>query len=318
MILITRKLDDSIYQKLSQLYDVDEWSQSDEVMPRAELLRRAAGKDGILCTLTDKIDEELLRAAGDNLQTISTLSVGYDHVDVAGLQARGITLGYTPDVLTSSVADITIGLMINAARRLPEAAAAVKNGEWGAWSPDWMTGRDLSGATVGLLGMGKIAQAVAARLRGFDCRVLYYSRTRKPEIEASHGVIYRDRDSLLRESDFVSVHTPLTVQTTGMCDDAFFDAMKQTTVFINTSRGGLVDHDALHRALQSGSIYAAGLDVTTPEPLPSDHPLVSTPNCIILPHIGSASIQTRQRMSQIAAANLMAGLGDGEFISKLV
>ena len=316
-IYITRKLEESVIDNLRSNYDVSMWDSGGEAVPCDELLRCAAGADGILCMLTDKIDPELLDAAGSGLKTVSTMSVGFDHVDTKALQERGISLGYTPDVLSASVADIAIGLMLNAGRRIPEAAQAVTEGEWGAWSPYWMTGHDLANSTVGLIGMGKIAETVARRLKGFGCRVLYHSRSPKPQAEAELGVIKSKLDALLETSDFVSVHAPLTPETKNMCDASMFRKMKPSSVFINTSRGGLVSQEDLYSALISKEIFAAGLDVTTPEPLPINSPLLELTNCVILPHIGSASIQTRSKMGQIAAQNLAAGLGDGDFVYKV-
>lgn len=313
-IYLTRKLEASVVENLRLNYEVTMWGSTDEAVPRGELLKCVSGVDGILCMLTDKIDSDLLNAAGSRLKTVSTMSVGFDHVDIEALRERGITLGYTPDILSDSVSDIAIALMLNAGRRIPEAARTVTEGEWGAWSPYWMTGHDLSNSTVGLIGMGKIAEAVARRLQGFGCRVLYHSRTPKPQAEAELGVIRNDLHDLLKKSDFVSIHAPLTPETEGMCDASMFQKMKPTAVFINTSRGGLVNQEDLHLALINSEIFAAGLDVTTPEPLPTNSPLLELPNCLVLPHIGSASISTRRKMGIIAAQNLAAGLEDGAFV----
>lgn len=307
-IFVTRKLDSKLIDRLSEFHEVDVWGHDDEAIPRDELLNRVQGIDGLLCLLTEKIDEELIATAGDNLKVVSTMSVGYDHIDTELLKSHNIKLGYTPDVLTDSVADITIALMLNASRRVVEARQAVFDSGWQTWSPYWMTGYDLSRATVGLIGLGKIATTTARRLKGFDCDVLYYSRTRKPDLEQELGIGYVSLDDLLAKSDFVSVHAPLTPETNAMCSKEMFSKMKNSAVFVNTSRGGLVDQEALYNALSDGDIYAAGLDVTTPEPLPMDSPLLSLDNCLILPHIGSASIRTRGEMGQIAIDNLLAGL----------
>ncbi len=316
-VLITRQLPDHLIAPLREAYDVDMWHEADTAMPRDELLARVAGKSGILCMLTDTIDQTVLDQAGDQLQTVSTFSVGFDHINTAALKRRGISLGYTPDVLNDAVADLTIALMLSASRRLPEAAQAVKDGRWGTWSPFWMTGQDLSGATVGIIGMGSIAETVVRRLSGFDCRVLYSSRSPKPELEQRLGIKHRDMPQLLAESDFVTIHAPLTEQTRAMCNAAFFAQMKPSAVFINTSRGGLVQQDDLYQALKTRAIYAAGLDVTTPEPLPSDSPLLTLDNCLVLPHIASASIRTRSKMADIAVSNLLAGLTGAAFVSRV-
>lgn len=308
-ILITRTLEPTVMQKLAQTCEVDVWEE-DSAIPRDELLKRVQGKDGILCMLTDKVDAEVIGAAGEGLKTISTMSVGYDHVDVDACKSQGVTLGYTPDVLNGSVADLTVALMLNAGRRIDEAKNAVKDGKWGTWKPYWMTGVDLYGSTVGVVGLGRIAVDVIKRLKGFDCRVIYSSRTRKSELEHELGIEYVDFDDLLARSDFVTVHAPMTEETKEMFNAAAFGKMKSTAVFVNTSRGGLVDQAALYDALSNNTIYAAGLDVTTPEPLPIDSPLLALANCLVLPHIGSASIETRHKMGLIAADNLLAGLSE--------
>ncbi len=310
-ILITRQLASAYTSILTAKYDVDIFDSADMAMPRDELLMRAKGVHGIVCTLTDTVNQELLDAAGGQLEVISTMSVGFDHVDTDSLKERGVRLGYTPDVLTDSVADITVALMLVAARRIPEAISAAKDGEWGTWSPYWLTGHDLSRSTVGIVGLGAIGVEVAKRLSGFGCTLVYSSRTRKEQLEKELDLRYVSQDELLEQSDVVSVHSALNAETAGLCDANFFAKMKPTAVFVNTSRGGLVDQDALYDALSNGKIYAAGLDVTTPEPLPTDHPLFSLKNCVILPHISSASIRTRADMTRIAVTNLDRAL-EGE------
>lgn len=307
-ILITRALTPEVLAGLDKSYQLDVWESADAVMPRDELLRRVKGVHAILCMLTDKIDAELVEVAGDQLEVVSTMSVGFDHVDTKLLKERNIKLGYTPDVLTDSVADTAIALMLAASRRIPEAIRAAKTGEWGTWAPYWMTGQDLSHATVGIIGLGAIGAEVARRLAGFHCNVLYSGRTRKESIEQELGLKYVTQDELLKQSDFISVHSALTPETTGLCNREFFAKMKSTATFVNTSRGGLVDQDALYDALNQGTIYSAGLDVTTPEPLPLDSPLFGLKNCVILPHIGSASIRTREAMTQIAVVNTLQAL----------
>lgn len=316
-ILVTRALTPEILANLDETYQLDVWESADAAMPSDELLRRSAGAHAILCMLTDKIDEELVNAAGDQLEVVSTMSVGFDHVDTELLKERNIRLGYTPDVLTDSVADTTIALMLAASRRIPEAIAAAKEGQWGTWAPYWMTGQDLSRATVGIVGLGAIGAEVARRLSGFHCKVLYSGRTRKESLEKELGLEYATQDELLEQSDFVSVHSALTPETTGLCNQEFFAKMKPTAVFVNTSRGGLVDQKALYDALSENRIYSAGLDVTTPEPLPLDDPLFALRNCVILPHVGSASIRTRALMTEIAVANVVQGLKGEEMRSEV-
>ncbi len=276
-------------------------------IPRPELLAQARGAAGIYCLINDRIDSEVLDAAGPSLRVVSTMSVGYDHVDVAACAARGVAVGNTPGVLTETTADLTLALLLATARRIPEAVAAVHDGSWGAWKGEWMAGRDLFGSTVGIVGMGRIGQAVARRLAGFGCRLLYTGPSPKAEAEAL-GARFVSLEALLAESDFVTLHCPLNAHTHHLIDAATLAQMKPTAMLINTTRGGVVDQDALYAALRAGTIAAAGLDVTTPEPLPTDHPLLTLRNCVVLPHIGSATIATRTRMAQMAAQNLIAGV----------
>jgi lactate dehydrogenase-like 2-hydroxyacid dehydrogenase len=266
------------------------------------------GVDGLYCLLTERIDDELLDAAGPNLKVVSTMSVGYDHVDVAACRRRGIAVGNTPGVLTETTADLALTLMLATARRLSEAIDAVRNGEWSTWKPEWMAGYDLHGSTVGIIGLGRIGAAVARRLRGFDCRILYYDPFPNEQLATSLNAAYVDLDTLLRESDFVTLHCQLTPETRNLMNQDAFAKMKPTAILVNTSRGGTVDHEALYNALASGQIAAAGLDVTIPEPLPASHKLLSLRNCVVLPHIASASYATRSAMAVLAADNLIAGV----------
>jgi lactate dehydrogenase-like 2-hydroxyacid dehydrogenase len=281
---------------------------SDEPIPRETLLEWVQGIDGLYCLLTERIDGELLDAAGPQLRVVSTMSVGYDHVDIAACKERGVLVGNTPGVLTETTADLALALLLAAARRLPEAVDAVRNGGWQAWKPEWMAGRDLYGSTVGIVGLGRIGAAVARRLIGFDCRILYSGGSRKDDLARALNAQYVEMDTLLSESDFISVHCPLNEQTRNLFSTETLRKMKPTAILVNTSRGGVVDQDALYHALKEGVIGGAGLDVTTPEPLPTDHPLLTLPNCVVLPHIGSASIATRTEMALIAADNLIAGV----------
>jgi glyoxylate reductase len=253
--------------------------------------------EGLLCLLTDRIDAELL-AHAPNLKVIANYAVGYDNVDVAAAAARGIAVGNTPDVLTDATADLTFALILAIARRIPEEAAAVRAGRWLPWEPGENLGADVHGATLGLIGFGRIGQAVAKRARGFDMRVLHTdSRSDQPAI-----------DELLESSDFVSLHAPLTPATHHLVDAGALAKMRPTAYLINTARGTLVDQRALAEALSRGTIAGAALDVTDPEPLPADDPLLKAPNLIVVPHIGSATRITRERMADIAVDNLLAGL----------
>jgi lactate dehydrogenase-like 2-hydroxyacid dehydrogenase len=282
--------------------------ESDEPIPRATLLDWVQGIDGLYCMLTERIDDELLDAAGPALKVVSTMSVGYDHVDVAACHRRGIAVGNTPGVLTETTADLALALMLATARRLPESIDAVRNGEWSTWKPEWMAGYDVHGSTVGIVGLGRIGAAVARRLRGFDCRLLAYDPFPNEAVAESLGAQFVSLDTLLAESDIVTVHCQLTPETRNLFNALTFQKMKPTAVLVNTSRGGTVDHEALYDALASGQIAAAGLDVTIPEPLPADHRLLTLRNCVVLPHIASASYATRTAMAVLAADNLIAGV----------
>jgi lactate dehydrogenase-like 2-hydroxyacid dehydrogenase len=305
--LVTRNIPGQAIERVRSGCEVRQWER-DEPIPRDVLLEWARGVDGIYCLLTERIDAALLDAAGPQLKVVSTMSVGYDHVDLAALRARGVALGNTPGVLTETTADLTLALLLATARRLPEAWSAAKDGTWGPWQPEWMTGRDVHGSTVGIVGLGRIGAAVARRLLGFGCRILYSGPHPHPELADPLGAAYVPFEQLLAESDFVSIHCPLNDATRHLFGAATFKAMKRTAALINTSRGPVVDQEALYLALASGQIAAAGLDVTTPEPLPLDHPLFTLANCVVLPHIGSASIATRLQMALMAAENLLAGV----------
>lgn len=305
-VLVTRRIAAAAIEKIRQLCTVRQWD-SDEAIARATLLEWAAGVDGIYCLLTERIDGELMDAAGPQLRVVSTMSVGYDHVDLAACTARGVAVGNTPDVLTETTADLALALMLTVARRLPEAMAAVRSGAWGTWRPEWMTGVDLYGSTVGIVGMGRIGMAVARRLAGFGCRILYTNPGPR-DADAVSGATAVDLATLVAESDFVTIHAPLTADTRGLFDGPVFRRMKRSAILINTSRGPLVDQEALYEALHDGVIAGAGLDVTSPEPLPPTHRLLTLPNCVVLPHIGSATAATRLRMAMVAAENLLAGV----------
>ena len=292
--------------------DFDIW-QGELPPTREQLLQRARGADGLLCLLTEKIDGEALDAIGKQLKVVSSMSVGVDHIDVAAATARRIPIGNTPGVLTDATADQAFALLLSAARRITEAERFLRAGKWVTWSPSLLLGADLSGATLGIVGFGRIGQAVAKRAQGFDLRVLYHDPTSHPAYNAQPV----DLDTLLRESDFVSIHVPLTPQTKHLVNAEFLAQMKPNAALVNTARGGVLDQAALYRALKSNRIFAAALDVTEPEPLPMDSPLLELENCIIVPHLGSASKKTRDMMALLAAQNLVAGL-KGEHLPNCV
>jgi glyoxylate reductase len=258
--------------------------------------------------LTDKIDATLMNAAGRQLKVISQMAVGYDNVDVAAATQRGIPIGNTPGVLTDTTADFAWTLLMSAARRVVEGDKFTRAGKWKTWGPIDFLGPDVSGATLGIVGFGRIGQGMAKRAAGFDMRVLYYDVQRYPVIEKSLKAEYVDLETLLRESDFVTLHTVLSPETQHLIDDAKFKLMKRSAIIINTSRGPVIDPQALYRALSNGIIAYAALDVTEPEPIRMDDPLLTLDNIIIAPHIASASFQTRNKMATMAAANLSAGL----------
>ncbi|XP_020781060.1 glyoxylate reductase/hydroxypyruvate reductase [Boleophthalmus pectinirostris] len=317
-VFVTRRIPPEGMQILSSagVCETCVWD-SDEPVPRTELLKGVQGAAGILCLLSDKIDAEVLNAAGPNLKVISTLSVGFDHLAIDEIKKRGIRVGYTPDVLTDATAELTVALLLATARRLPEGVEEVKNGGWSTWKPLWLCGYGLSGSTVGIIGLGRIGMAIAQRLMPFGVkRLLYTGRTAKPNAAEVNGE-FVPLDVLLSECDFVVLSCSLTPETQGLCDKAFFSKMKDTAVFINTSRGAVVNQEDLYEALKNGQIAAAGLDVTTPEPLPTNHPLLTLKNCVVLPHIGSATYSTRGIMSSLAARNLLAGLQGTDMPSEL-
>ncbi|MEZ5154487.1 MAG: D-glycerate dehydrogenase [Solirubrobacterales bacterium] len=296
--IVTRKLPFDALERLRAAHDVEVWRGA---MPPApdELRELAAGAEGILSMLTDAIDRELIDACPD-LRAVANLAVGTDNIDVEYARSRGIAVGNTPGVLTETSADLAFALLLAVARRIVESAESVRRGEWWTWEPAGWLGYDVHGATLGIVGPGKIGEAVARRGAGFGMRVLRTGR------EPGPGRV--PLGELLAESDFVSLHCPLTPETRGLIDEGALMTMKQSAFLINTARGEVVDTEALRRALESGWIAGAGLDVTDPEPLPGYHPLLGAPNLTVVPHIGSASHATRGRMAAMAVDNLLAGL----------
>jgi len=306
LAVVTRRLPASILDQISAAAEMRLWDDDDPIPPDT-LLEWVPEVQGIYCLLTDPVNVALLDAAGSSLKVVSQMAVGYDNIDIAACTARGIPVGHTPGVLTDTTADLAVALMLATARRLVEAAEFLKAGKWATWRPMELTGFDVSGSTVGIVGFGRIGKAVARRLRGFNCRLLYHDPAPDPEA-ASLGASFVNFDTLLESSDFITLHVPLTDETRSLIGEAELARMKPDAVLINTSRGPVVDQEALLEALRAGQIAAAGLDVTVPEPLPADHPLLDLPNVIVLPHIGSASRATRLRMAQLAVDNLVAGL----------
>lgn len=306
-IAVTRIIPEAGLGPLRAAGDLRVWPDDLPPDPQqlAELLR---GCDGALTMVTDRIDAALLDAA-PGLRVVSTFAVGYDNIDVAAATARGIAICNTPGVLTESTADAAFSLLLAAARRIPEGIAYVRGGEWKAWSPMVLLGHDIHGATLGIIGMGRIGRAVARRARGFGMRILYHNRRRDEEAERELGATYAALDDLLRESDFVTLHAALNADTRGLIGARELRLMGPDTILINAARGPVVDTDALTDALREGVIAGAALDVTDPEPLPADHPLIGLPNAIVVPHTASSTIATRDKMASMAAQNLLAVLG---------
>lgn len=284
--------------------------QEDGLVPREELLASCSQvrPHGVLCMLTDRIDQSVLEAAGDQLNVVSTMSVGFNHVDVDACRAAGVAVGNTPGVLDVSTAELAVGLLFATARRIPQSCRSVKDGEWGDWNPFEYCGTDVSGSTIGIVGLGRIGLTFAKMMKGFSCKFLYTGPREKPESAAAIDAEFCSMEDMLRRSDIVSVHCPLTPETHHLFNEGTLACMKPSSILINTSRGDVVDQEALYNALSDGTIAAAGIDVTTPEPLPASHPLLGLPNCVVLPHIGSATMRTREAMMDIAITNLLAGI----------
>jgi lactate dehydrogenase-like 2-hydroxyacid dehydrogenase len=292
-VVVTRRLPGSALERLADHQDVEIWPDDDGPTPE-ELRELVADAEGLLCLLTDRIDADLLEHA-PKLQAIANYAVGSDNVDLAAAAARGIPVGVTPDVLTDATADLALALLLAVARRLPDAAAALRAGDDSEWSPSAWLGMELAEKTLLVVGPGRIGRAVARRAEGFGMSVLF----------AGSG---DDLNEMLARADAVSLHVPLTEQTRHLIDDGALRAMRPDAILVNTARGAVVDQDALRRALADGVIAGAGLDVTDPEPLPPDHPLFEAPNLLVLPHIGSATHAARGRMADRAVANLTAAL----------
>jgi glyoxylate reductase len=338
-VVVTRRLPPKAWNQLRAQADLVCWEQ-DCPVSREWLLDHLTDAEGLYCLLTDRIDREVLQF-GKRLRVISTMAVGYDHIDVGECTTRGIAVGHTPGILTETTADLTFALLLAAARRIVEGSEYVRQGRWITWSPDLLLGQDVYGATLGIVGFGRIGQAVARRAQGFQMKVLAVrsphgvpgslqasmsstpvippAATHKPHREVASlkthhqeswdsSLQYVDLQEALTRSDFVSLHVPLTPHTNHLIGEAEFRLMKPSSILINTARGAVVDTDALYQALANARIGGAALDVTDPEPFPASHPLLTLPNCLIIPHLGSASVATRTRMACMAAENIVAGL----------
>ena len=307
-MFVARVIPDEGLDPVREACELDLWT--DELPPpRDELLRRVAGTEGLLTLLTDRVDAELLDAAGPQLKVVSNYAVGFDNLDIPELTRRGIPAGNTPGVLTETTADLAFALMMAAARRIDEGSRYVRDGRWKTWGPMLLMGVDLHGATLGIVGFGRIGREMAKRASGFGMRVLYHDvHPATPDEELALNARQVEMDELLASSDMVSLHTNLTDETRHLIDATALARMKPTAILVNTSRGPVVDQAALYEALRDGQIFAAALDVTDPEPMAPDDPLLTCENCLVVPHIASASRVTRGKMAAIAAANLLAGL----------
>jgi glyoxylate reductase len=306
-VFVTRRIPEIGPAKLRAQagWDVEQWD-SDDVVPRDRLLEAVRGCDAVLSLLTERIDGELLDAAGPQLKVVANMAVGFDNFVVPELTKRGVIGTNTPDVLTDTTADLAFALLMATARMLPQAKQYIHDGNWHTWEPLGFRGQDVHHATLGLIGLGRIGAAMARRGAGFSMKVIYYDAFRRQDLEQEFGYEFRaSAEDVLRDADFVSLHTPLLPETHHLMNAERLALMKPTAVLINSSRGPVVDPGALYDALKNGTIWAAGLDVTEPEPLPADHPLLTLPNCLVVPHIASASIKTRDDMSELAADNII-------------
>ncbi|MCL5039320.1 MAG: D-glycerate dehydrogenase [Firmicutes bacterium] len=306
-VYITRLIPEAALEIIAGACDYRIWPEEGTPVPRDILLQEIPTVAGVFTLLTEKVDEELLRAA-PRVKIVANMAVGYDNVDLAAASRHGVMVTNTPGVLTETTADLTFALLLATARRLLEANQYLRQGRWKTWYPMLLTGQDVYGATLGIIGLGRIGEAVARRARGFAMRVLYYNRHRREDLERELGATYRPLDDLLREADFVSIHAPLAPETRHLIGERELALMKPTAVLINTSRGPLVDEQALYLALVQKRIWAAGLDVFEAEPVSLENPLLRLENVVALPHIGSASVATRVKMATTAAINLVAGV----------
>jgi glyoxylate reductase len=303
-IFVTRGLVGTGVERLGRSADVTVWHDADPPPPDA-LRAHAAASDGLLTTIADRIDAAFLDAV-PSVRVVSQLAVGYDNIDVAAATERGVLVCNTPGVLTDATADLAFALMLAHARRLFAGDRALRNGEWGEWSPVFMLSHDLHGKTLGIVGLGAIGRAVAERAKGFKMPLLYWSRSRKPDAEAELGAQWRELDALMREADYISINIALSDETRGLIGEHEIGLMKPDAVLVNTARGPIVDQDALYRALVENRIGGAALDVFAEEPLPTDHPLLALENVVVSPHVGSATFETRARMTDLAVDNLLA------------
>ncbi|MEO2006349.1 MAG: D-glycerate dehydrogenase [Candidatus Poribacteria bacterium] len=303
-VFITRPIPDANVAKLRETCDVEMWHTSAVSAPTSE---KIGALDGLMTYGHELITDDMMATASD-LKVIANVGVGYDHIDADAARARGIEVGNTPGVLSDATADMTFALLLAAARNVVPGNRLVQAGDWQYYDPNILWGQDVHGSTLGIVGMGRIGYAVAKRALGFDMKVLYNKRTRRPDWEAELGVEYAELDDLLSRSDFITLHPPMSDETRHLISTRELGLMKSRAVLVNIARGGVVDHDALYEAMRVGKIAAVALDVTDPEPIPADHPLLTLDNVLVVPHLGSATVQTRTKMVEMACENLLAGL----------
>ncbi|WP_010647334.1 2-hydroxyacid dehydrogenase [Oceanobacillus massiliensis] len=302
-IYITRKVPEDLLSKYENQFSIKMWEKEDERVPRGILLKEAESVDGLLTVLSDQIDEDLLTNAA-NLKVVANLAVGYDNIDLSAADKHGVVITNTPDVLSETTADLGFALLMATARRIVEANEFVKKDKWKEWAPYLLAGTDIHHQTIGILGMGRIGEAIARRAAGFNMNIRYHNRSRKMEAEKNLGAVYSSFEDLLTESDFIVSVVPLTEETANIFNKKAFEMMKSSAIFINISRGAVVDEAALLEALKSGEIKGAGLDVFREEPAGSENPLVGLQNVVCLPHIGSASVDTRTTMIKLCLENI--------------
>ncbi|HWJ02209.1 MAG TPA: D-glycerate dehydrogenase [Verrucomicrobiae bacterium] len=305
-VYVTRKLMDQVMEYLNQHCTVKVWD-GEETAPRAVVEKEIREVEGLLTVLSVRVDEQLLDL-NPGLKIVSNMAVGFDNINVSAATARGVMVGNTPGVLTETTADVAWALMMAAARRVVEGDKLTRSGGWEAWSPLFMCGQDVYGTTLGIVGLGRIGMAMARRAKGFGMKVLYTKRNRDLEAEKELGLEYVSMEQLLKDADYVSIHCPLTPETTHLFGEREFNKMKPTAILVNTSRGPVIDEAALFKALKERKIWAAGLDVFEKEPVDPNHPLLTLDNLVVTPHIGSATISTRTKMAMRAAENLVQGV----------
>jgi glyoxylate reductase len=316
-VYLTRRLPEQALDLLRRNGVDFGFNPKDEPPSERSLIREVSNVDGLLCLLTEKITSDIVDA-GKKLKVIANIAVGYDNVDLKRATEKGIFVTNTPGVLTETTADLAWALLMASARRIVEADRFLRAGKWKIqWNLMFMTGLDINGKTLGILGLGRIGQALARRARGFNMRILYYDEKRNTDAEAEFGVKYTEMETLLKEADFISIHVPLSEKTRNMIGERQLAMMKRTAILVNTSRGPIVDEHALYDALKRGTIAGAGLDVFQKEPIERSNPLIKLDNVVLVPHIGSASVETRTRMAVMAVNNAISAL-KGEIPQNLV